>query len=98
MTSIREFEYAGWQAHADGYDGFAGATRLFAPALLDAAEVGRGTRLLDICCGTGVTSAEAAARGAHVTGVDFSSAMLARARRACSGADFLEADAVALPF
>lgn len=98
MSTIRDFEHAGWQAHAGGYDGFAGATRLFAPALLDAAQVGRGTRLLDICCGTGVASAQAVARGAQATGVDFSSAMLARARRACPEAEFHEADAVRLPF
>lgn len=38
------------------------------------------TRVLDVCCGTGLLAAELVARGYRVSGVDASSAMLARAR------------------
>jgi SAM-dependent methyltransferase len=37
--------------------------------------------VLDVCCGTGLMTAELAARGYRVVGVDASEAMLARARR-----------------
>lgn len=39
------------------------------------------TRVLDVCCGTGLLAAELIARGYQPTGVDASPAMLARARR-----------------
>lgn len=32
--------------------------------------IGRGTRILDLCCGVGRHSLELARRGFHVTGVD----------------------------
>jgi len=98
MTSIREFEYAGWQAAAASYDGFAGATRLFVEPLVQAAHVKPGARLLDVACGPGVASAKAAAVGARVTGVDFSPEMIAEARRRHPAIAFQMADAEALPF
>lgn len=61
-----------------------------------------GARVLDLCCGTGALSRAVAARlaGCDVVGVDFSSAMLAVARRrnGVSNVSFAEADALALPF
>ena len=53
MGALRDFELAGWQSAASTYDGFAGATRLFVPALVQAAGAEPGMRLLDIACGTG---------------------------------------------
>ena len=57
---------------------------------------------LDVGCGTGFLALELAARGHRVTGVDFSPAMLAEARRkaAARGATirFEEADAEQLPY
>ncbi|MFH9726671.1 class I SAM-dependent methyltransferase [Streptomyces sp. NPDC017254] len=54
---------------------------------------------LDVCCGTGaglgVLRAVCAGR---VTGVDFSTGMLTRARDAHPAADLVRADALALPF
>src|SRR5947209_15462440 len=98
MTSIREFEFAGWRIAAATYDGFAGATALFVDPLLDAANVKPGARLLDIACGTGVASARAAAAGACVTGIDFSPEMIAEARRRHPALAFQIADAEHLPF
>lgn len=97
--AVREFEYAGWQRAAAEYDAtFAQATVPFVDALLGAAGVTAGMRVLDMCCGTGVSTAAAAARGADVTGFDFSSAMLAEARRRHPQLRFEEGDAEALPY
>jgi demethylmenaquinone methyltransferase/2-methoxy-6-polyprenyl-1,4-benzoquinol methylase len=57
-----------------------------------------GDRVLDACCGTGDLAIAAAAAGAEVTGVDFSKPMLERARRKGPGVDWIEGDALALPF
>src|SRR5688572_18112261 len=95
----RELERAGWQRAARGYmSSFEAATSLFAPALLDAAEVRGDTKLLDVACGAGLVSGLAASRGARVIGVDFSPAMLAEARQRHPSLEFREGDAEALPF
>jgi len=98
MGALREFELAGWQSAASTYEGFAGATRLFVPSLVQAAPARAGKRLLDVACGTGVAAQAAAAAGAHVTGVDFSPAMVVMARSLHPGIDFQAGDAEALPF
>jgi SAM-dependent methyltransferase len=97
--AVRAFEHTGWQQAAAEYDAtFARASAPFAEALLDAAGVGAGTRVLDLCCGTGVVTGAAVQRGAVPTGVDFSPAMLAEARRAHPLLRFDEGDAEALPY
>jgi SAM-dependent methyltransferase len=98
MGALREFELAGWQSAAASYEGFAGATRLFVPALVRAVGAKPGMRLLDVACGTGVASAAAAHAGARVTGVDFSPAMVALARSLHPSIAFESGDAEALPF
>jgi SAM-dependent methyltransferase len=54
---------------------------------------------LDVCCGTGagIPVLESLCQG-PVAGVDFSAGMLAQARRAHSGAQWVRADGRALPF
>jgi SAM-dependent methyltransferase len=52
-----------------------------------------GGRVLDLCCGTGQTSAALTERGFRVTGVDGSEEMLRHARRNASAAKFISADA-----
>jgi demethylmenaquinone methyltransferase / 2-methoxy-6-polyprenyl-1,4-benzoquinol methylase len=72
----------------------------------DRAEVGSGSAVLDVCCGTGDLSFELARRvapGGHVVGCDFSEPMLdlAREKAARRGADsvrFEWADALQLPY
>jgi len=97
--AVRAFEHTGWQQAAAHYPAtFAAATREYAAALLDAATVRSGMAVLDLCCGTGVVAGAAATRGAIVTGLDFSPAMLAAARAAHPALRFAEADAEALPF
>ena len=97
--SVRAFEHAGWQRAAAGYDAtFARATAQFVEVLLDAAGVAEGSRVLDLCCGTGLVTAAAACRGAMPTGLDFSSAMLAEARRNHPHLHFDEGEAEELPY
>ncbi len=65
--------------------------------LLDETRVGPGTRLLDIACGSGYAAALAAGRGAEVTGVDITPALLEIARERTPGGTFLEGEMDALP-
>jgi demethylmenaquinone methyltransferase/2-methoxy-6-polyprenyl-1,4-benzoquinol methylase len=63
-----------------------------------AAVVRPGDRVLDACCGTGDLALADERAGGTVTGLDFSAAMLARARRKSSSVEWVEGDAMALPF
>jgi SAM-dependent methyltransferase len=96
------FEAAGWDARSDPYDAFwAPITVRAADAVLDAAGVHagrRGTRLLDVGCGTGHVSARAASLGAVVTGVDVAPSMVAAASALVPEASFVVGSAEALPF
>jgi SAM-dependent methyltransferase len=93
-TAFRQFEHTGWQEIASRYHGgFASVTTQSVPALLDAARVTKDTRLLDVACGPGYAAAAAAARGAIVIGVDFSSEMVEEARGRYPGIEFQEGDA-----
>lgn len=80
---------------------------MFAPfgrAMLDAAALQPGERVLDVGCGTGATTREAAGQVApdgSATGVDISPQLLATARQRTAGVDnvgWLEADAQVHPF
>jgi len=63
-----------------------------------AAVVQRGDRVLDVCCGTGDLALADERAGGHVTGLDFSEAMLARARRKSRSIEWVQGDVLALPF
>ncbi|HET7758817.1 MAG TPA: bifunctional demethylmenaquinone methyltransferase/2-methoxy-6-polyprenyl-1,4-benzoquinol methylase UbiE [Gaiellaceae bacterium] len=63
-----------------------------------AAVVHRGDRVLDACCGTGDLAVAADEAGGTVTGVDFSERMLDRARRKSTEIEWVQGDALALPF
>jgi len=56
-----------------------------------------GDRVVDLGCGTGDLSRDAAATGARVIGMDLSASMLALADRRDLGACFVRADAAAMP-
>lgn len=95
-------EGAYWAEHADRYDR---AIRAHRPHLLAAAGISAADQVLDIGCGTGQTTRDAARRasGGRALGVDLSAAMLrvARRRAAAEGlhnADFVQADAQVHPF
>jgi demethylmenaquinone methyltransferase/2-methoxy-6-polyprenyl-1,4-benzoquinol methylase len=76
----------------------AGLDRRWRGITLDEVGVALGTRVLDVCCGTGDLAIGARARGAKVTGLDFSEQMLERARRKDANIDWVQGDALALPF
>jgi SAM-dependent methyltransferase len=99
LQAVRAFEHAGWQQAAPAYSAtFARATGGFIDALLDAARVETGLRVLDLACGPGLVTGAARVRGAIATGLDFSAAMIALARAAHPEIRFHEGDAEALPF
>ena len=77
-----------------------GLHRFWKRRLVDLACPGPGKVALDLCCGTGDVALALARRGARVTGLDFSDAMLAVARRRPAHPDvrFVHGDAMALPF
>jgi demethylmenaquinone methyltransferase/2-methoxy-6-polyprenyl-1,4-benzoquinol methylase len=62
------------------------------------AVVSPGDRVLDACCGTGDLAIAAERAGGRVTGVDFSQRMLERARAKSDAVEWIEGDALALPF
>jgi demethylmenaquinone methyltransferase / 2-methoxy-6-polyprenyl-1,4-benzoquinol methylase len=57
-----------------------------------------GDRVLDACCGTGDLGIAARERAASVVGLDFSEAMLERARRKQPAIEWVRGDVLALPF
>ena len=57
-----------------------------------------GDRVLDACCGTGDLAVAAEQRGGRVVGLDFSERMLDRARRKSGTIEWVQGDALALPF
>ncbi len=75
-----------------------------APAarLVRLAGIGDAARVLDVACGTGVVAITAALRGARVSALDLSPALLERARRNAEVAgldiEFVEGDVEALPW
>ena len=84
---------------ADFYDAAAGqaVTDPATAALLELAGDVRRMRLLDVACGPGRVARELARRGAQVTGLDISAALLAKAReheqREPLGVTYLHTDA-----
>jgi demethylmenaquinone methyltransferase/2-methoxy-6-polyprenyl-1,4-benzoquinol methylase len=63
------------------------------------AVVSPGDRVLDACCGTGdLALADVSAGAARVAGLDFSERMLERARAKATEIDWVQGDALALPF
>lgn len=69
-----------WAAYADAHDEM---SRQFSDALLSAADVDGGASVLDVGCGCGATTLEAASRasGGRAVGIDLSGPMLDVARR-----------------
>src|SRR5499426_2649343 len=85
------------------YDRIAQGIQAVADHVVRSARIRAGERVLDIACGTGNTALMARARGAVVTGVDLTPALLAiaRTRAAEAGYDDItwqEGDAESLPF
>lgn len=99
MQTFGEFEHGAWEKVGKEYDDFFGnLTVQSIEPLLDAIGIARGMRVLDVATGPGYVAAAAARRGAIVTGLDFSSSMVALAKSRFPGISFREGNAQALPF
>jgi SAM-dependent methyltransferase len=97
--AFRDFEAAGWEEKTAPYHRFFGRiTGRAIERLLDAAQVGAGTSVLDIATGPGYAAGRAAGRGASVIGTDIAPAMVALARELNPRIEFRRADAEELPF
>jgi SAM-dependent methyltransferase len=68
------------------------------PPVLDAADVGQGTKLLDVGCGTGLAAAIARERGATVDGIDASPPSVEIARTRVPDGSFRVGEMEALPY
>jgi ubiquinone/menaquinone biosynthesis C-methylase UbiE len=94
-----EFERRTWEELHPTYDShFGRITAQAADALLSAVEITRGTKLLEVACGTGNISGAASSAGAEVVGIDFVEGMIVEAKKLHSNIEFRVADAQALPF
>ena len=88
MTAFDVSERRIWDGRAESYARtFAHLCAHTVPALLDAASVGPGTRLLDVGCGSGSVTVAAVGRGAAVRAMDAEPGMVAATRRAAPGVD-----------
>ena len=66
--------------------------------IFDQLGAGEGVRVLDIACGSGLAAQIAARRGAVLTGIDASQALVSIARARTPDGDFQVGDMFALPF
>src|SRR5260370_22298184 len=82
--------------NADLYDKSHSFVWKFGAALLELLEPRQGERILDLGCGTGPLTAQIAAAGADVIGIDSSADMIEHARRSLPQLHFGVADARAL--
>ena len=97
--AFRDFERQGHDRLAESYaEVFTPITGLAVEDLLDAANVGTGTRVLDVACGPGNVCQAARRRGAEVLGVDLSPRMVEVAERLIPDGKFRIADVASLPF
>lgn len=93
------FERDGWERVPEEYDhAFGALTAAAVGPLLDAAAVHQDVRVLDVATGPGYAAAAATRRGATPVGIDFSHAMVERARMRHPEIEFLTGDAEELPF
>jgi SAM-dependent methyltransferase len=90
---------AAWARASASYGAnFEDLTGEAADSTLDAAGVGKGTRMLDVGTGPGTLLQPALDRGAEVHAVDLTDAMVLEARRRFPGVDIRVANAAELPF
>ena len=99
MTDFDAYERDLWAGRAGAYErGFAHLTAHTIGPLLNAAQVGLGTRMLEVGVGPGFVSAEAVRRGASVRAVDADPQMVQTAARNVPQADVRVAVLPDLPY
>jgi ubiquinone/menaquinone biosynthesis C-methylase UbiE len=98
-VAFRQFERDGYTRVAEGYGSkTAIITAQANDAILDAARVGQGSRVLDVACGPGLLTSAAIARGGTTSAIDFSPGMVTVAHSNNPTALVQEGDAENLPF
>ena len=97
--SFKDYEHEGWNSKASQYERLVLplSRQGFEPILTSFGDLS-GKKLLDVCTGPGHLAGEAASRGALVDAIDFSEAMVREAKVRFKDANFMEADAEALPY
>ena len=99
IKKFREFEYNAWQKSVAQYDNsFASLTNQMIKPLLNAVNAKTGVKILDIATGPGYVAADAAKRECQVIGLDFSDAMLKKAKQLNPDLEFIRGEAEFLPF
>jgi ubiquinone/menaquinone biosynthesis C-methylase UbiE len=103
MTNLPQlfhnFEYQGWQKSVAQYHTCFGIlTNQSIEQLLNSVNTIAGIKLLDIATGPGYVAAIAHQRQCHVIDLDFSEAMLEKAREIHPDVEFQQGDASNLPF
>ncbi len=83
---------------ADAYDGSHAFVYEYGAALLELLSPTEGERILDLGCGTGHLTAEIAAVGADVVGLDSAAEMIAEARESYPDLEFVHGDARSMAF
>lgn len=100
--AFQDFERDGWNevaaVYAELVDGLQMTAGPSGAAILDAAEVGPGRRVLDVASGPGYLVDLAQRRGAAAVGIDISESMVTLARRRVPAAEFHVGPAEQLPF
>lgn len=97
--AFNAWETKGWQERAEAYHRrFTPLTSRIIGPLLDLAEVGPGSRVLDVASGPGYAGAASVERGATATGVDRAAAMVELAGRLHPRVEFVRVNAERLPF
>lgn len=93
------YERAGWESIAGRFaERWSPITSKAIDALLDAAHVGQGSRVLDVGTGAGDAAGGAVERGAEATGIDVAASMVEIAARRHPEGTFVQASASELPF
>lgn len=94
MQSFKEFEHQAWLEAVDQYDAsFSSLTKQIIPAILHALDLRQNSTFLDVACGPGYLAGAGKNLGAESRGVDFSSSMVARAKKLHPDIEFDEGDA-----
>ncbi len=98
-NAFADLEHTGWDENIAGYDdAFGSVSRQTVDPTLDAANIGAGMRVLDVCTGPGMLADRALKRGAEVVGLDFSEEVVELARKNVPNGKFQQGNAQELPF
>jgi ubiquinone/menaquinone biosynthesis C-methylase UbiE len=98
VEAFDAYEQAGWESIAGRFaERWSPITSKAIDALLDAARVRQGSRVLDVGTGAGDAAGQAVERGAEATGIDVAAAMVEIAAPRHPDATFLQASATELP-